>query len=504
VPRPVSGGGSFAAPRLRVGDSPRQMPRGSQATQLPMTRSAPGGKAGVSVADVKPEMEAAAGVEKSIAECPGTMNGCLCRCACHRQPAGDASAGQGQGAAEARSGKRSRSPMATPSSASASASQPAGPAWNFRVRPLTLRPLMEEALVSWEMDALALCELTDSRPLSTFASYLFERVGLVERFSMDKVRMTRFFEEIERGYKDNPYHNRTHAASVLHIMHVLLSMGGVAASCAAAGADVADEERRVALVQMAGLLAAAVHDFEHEGLSNDFLVKTVSPKALRYNDCSVNENHHVEAAFEVLERPDCNFLEAMDASEFRLLRGLVVDMVLSTDMADGNAYLKRFKEAIEVTAASAAPSSPSTASAALAPGAAVGAAAGAGGFQPSSAEEAILGLQIALKCADIGHLSLSWSGHMQWVQRLEMEFFLQGDRERDRSMDLGFLMDRRKPGVSQTQVGFFDFVVLPLFGTFESAFPLVAPIVDAVRANRGRWVEIEAWSKAEAEKADCA
>lgn len=40
-------------------------------------------------------------------------------------------------------------------------------------------------------------------------------------------------------------------------------------------------------------LAAAIHDYDHPGLSNSFLVTTRSPLALMYNDLSPLENHHV-------------------------------------------------------------------------------------------------------------------------------------------------------------------------------------------------------------------
>ena len=44
-------------------------------------------------------------------------------------------------------------------------------------------------------------------------------------------------------------------------------------------------------------LAAIVHDYEHHGVNNDFLIKTSDPLALLYNDVSPMENHHVAAAF---------------------------------------------------------------------------------------------------------------------------------------------------------------------------------------------------------------
>merc|ERR1712228_139831 len=114
-------------------------------------------------------------------------------------------------------------------------------------------------------------------------------------------------------------------------------------------------------------------------------------------------------------------------------------------------------------------------------------------FVPASADEATVSLQLALKCADVGHLALGWPSHMRWVQCLEHEFFAQGDREKNRGMEqVSFLMDSDKPGVSETQVGFFNFVALPMFRTFVHAFPGASPMSSAVELNYKRWTDIEA------------
>merc|ERR1719440_825065 len=144
----------------------------------------------------------------------------------------------------------------------------------------------------------------------------------------------------------NQYHNRAHGASVLHLMHCLLSLGGLAEAAAVAAESVEEPVRREKLVLLAGLLAAIVHDYEHEGVNNDFLVKSSSERAILYNDKSPNENHHIAAAWLVLQRPEHNFLENLTIKEYRQLRSLVVDMVLATDMAGHGNALKKFKDVV--------------------------------------------------------------------------------------------------------------------------------------------------------------
>ena len=50
----------------------------------------------------------------------------------------------------------------------------------------------------------------------------------------------------------------------------------------------------------AALVAAAVHDVDHPGRSNQFLIETSDNLALLYNDNSVLENHHLAVAFKTM------------------------------------------------------------------------------------------------------------------------------------------------------------------------------------------------------------
>lgn len=64
-----------------------------------------------------------------------------------------------------------------------------------------------------------------------------------------------------------------HAAEVLHRTFMLMHHGGMLKLGVVDGLGV-----------LSGLLAAAVHDFEHRGLNNDFLIKSRDPLALTYNE----------------------------------------------------------------------------------------------------------------------------------------------------------------------------------------------------------------------------
>merc|ERR1712048_811540 len=251
----------------------------------------------------------------------------------------------------------------------------------------------------------------------------------------------------------------------MHTMYALLQHGGICDTCATALHEGdAQSDQHGKLLMMACLLAAAVHDYDHQGLTNEFLVKTRDARALLYNDQHVNESHHIAAAFAVLQRAECNFLTKLPADQYRRLRSLIIDLVLATDMANHGNLVKSFTEELDK---STAPS------------------------DQLSGKASVLLLQIAMKCADLGHLALDWALHLKWLQRLEIEFFAQGDREKQLGLPVSFLMDREKPGASKSQVKFFDFVVLPLFRALARVAPNASHVLFCVTDNYQSWRDIE-------------
>jgi hypothetical protein len=75
-----------------------------------------------------------------------------------------------------------------------------------------------------------------------------------------------------------------------------------------------------------------VHDFEHRGVTNDYLISSGHDLSILYNDHSPLENHHAAAAFSLLRKPEYNFLAALSKADQARFRKLVIDLVLATDM----------------------------------------------------------------------------------------------------------------------------------------------------------------------------
>jgi hypothetical protein len=330
---------------------------------------------------------------------------------------------------------------------------------------------LQQAFTGWQFDALTLAEMTNNQPLSTLGMYIFENLGLIRRLGLDTGKLNSFFLAVESGYDHaNPYHNRAHAASVLHVMHALLRHGGIAADIASVCPDAdVPSGKKSDLETLACLLAAAIHDHEHLGLTNEYLVRTSHSRAMLYNDQHVNEHHHVASGFAILQRPENNFLANLSQNCFSRLRSLVIELVLGTDMANGTQIQKSFVESFGVSDDGNAASQPT----------------------PTSSKNVVLLLQMAMKCADLGHLTLEYDVHAKWVERLEVEFFAQGDNEKMLGHPVSFLMDRHQQGCSKTQVPFFQHVVLPLLRSLVSVVPLAQPMLQAALSNYEKWQQAD-------------
>jgi hypothetical protein len=86
-----------------------------------------------------------------------------------------------------------------------------------------------------------------------------------------------------------------------------------------------------------------VHDVNHPGHTNDFLVAVEDPLAITYNDTSPLENHHLAAAFNMLRSSEYNFMEEIEHDAFRTLRSLMIELVLATDMKKHFEILSHFQ-----------------------------------------------------------------------------------------------------------------------------------------------------------------
>uniref|UniRef100_A0A2K6TDR7 Phosphodiesterase n=1 Tax=Saimiri boliviensis boliviensis TaxID=39432 RepID=A0A2K6TDR7_SAIBB len=310
---------------------------------------------------------------------------------------------------------------------------------------LSYPPAVIEALKDvdkWSFDVFSLNEASGDHALKFIFYELLTRYDLISRFKIPISALVSFVEALEVGYSKhkNPYHNLMHAADVTQTVHYLLYKTGVA-------------NWLTELEIFAIIFSAAIHDYEHTGTTNNFHIQTRSDPAILYNDRSVLENHHLSAAYRLLQDDEeMNILINLSKDDWREFRTLVIEMVMATDMSCHFQQIKAMKTALQ---------------------------------QPEAIEKP-KALSLMLHTADISHPAKAWDLHHRWTMSLLEEFFRQGDREAELGLPFSPLCDRKSTMVAQSQVGFIDFIVEPTFTVLtDMTEKIVSPLIDETSQTGG-------------------
>lgn len=161
------------------------------------------------------------------------------------------------------------------------------------------------------------------------------------------------------------------------------------------------------------------------------MIATANHLAALYENTSVLENHHWRSAVGCL-------LESGVAEQIQSIRPQlekqISSLILATDITRQHEFLTKFREYLST-----------------------------GTLDMRLAEHRHFILQISLKCADISNPCRPWEISKKWSQKVCEEFFRQGDYERQLNLPVTSLCDRYSTSVPKIQVGFFKFVVTPLF-----------------------------------------
>jgi len=303
-------------------------------------------------------------------------------------------------------------------------------------------------LLKWNFDPFAFSNETNRRPLSTMFLYWCSKMQADRTIEgINAAKLSNYIIEVESQYGNNPYHNFIHAADVLHSCINLMETEYL-------------QEGLNHIHRFALAFAAAVHDFRHPGVGNDFLVKTNDKIATTYNDTSVLENWHTSQAFLLLKKPEFNFLRKVEATIRALIRQRVIYAILMTDMKRHGEHVEELQDFLE---------NRETASEIIDPG---------------------LLISHCLHVSDISHPTKKFSLHQKWSSRITKEFLQQGDREVEHGMEPGALYDRRKANFEKSQIGFIDFVVLPLWVNWTTLIGAKEELIDRIHSNKDEWLRL--------------
>ncbi|XP_037112643.1 cAMP-specific 3',5'-cyclic phosphodiesterase 4A isoform X1 [Syngnathus acus] len=305
-------------------------------------------------------------------------------------------------------------------------------------------------LNKWGLNIFRVAEFSNNRPLSCIMFAIFQERDLLKTFRIPVDTFVTYVMTLEDHYHANvAYHNSLHAADVTQSTHVLLSTPAL---------DAVFTDLEV----LAALFAAAIHDVDHPGVSNQFLINTNSELALMYNDESVLENHHLAVGFKLLHEDNCDIFQNLSKRQRQSLRKLVIDMVLATDMSKHMSLLADLKTMVETKKVTSS-----------------------GVLLLDHYTDRIQVLRNMVHCADLSNPTKPLAVYRQWTERIMEEFFRQGDKERERGMEISPMCDKHTASVEKSQVGFIDYIVHPLWETWgDLVHPDAQDILDTLEDNR--------------------
>ncbi|MEQ2239025.1 cAMP-specific 3',5'-cyclic phosphodiesterase 4B, partial [Ilyodon furcidens] len=296
-------------------------------------------------------------------------------------------------------------------------------------------------LNKWGLNIFHVAEFSNNRPLSCIMFAIFQERDLLKTFRIPVDTFVTYVMTLEDHYHANvAYHNSLHAADVTQSTHAVFTD----------------------LEILAALFAAAIHDVDHPGVSNQFLINTNSELALMYNDESVLENHHLAVGFKLLHEENCDIFQNLTKRQRQSLRKLVIDMVLATDMSKHMSLLADLKTMVETKKVTSS-----------------------GVLMLDHYTDRIQVLRNMVHCADLSNPTKPLCVYRQWTERIMEEFFRQGDKERERGMEISPMCDKHTASVEKSQVGFIDYIVHPLWETWgDLVHPDAQEILDTLEDNR--------------------
>lgn len=281
--------------------------------------------------------------------------------------------------------------------------------------------------------------------------------------AMDQLRD--FLSQVASMYRSNHFHNFEHASHVTSSVRKLLSrivkVDNEIEDLSGHSYGITSDP----LTQFVVVLSAIIHDCDHPGVPNATLVSENDDAAVLYRGKSVAEQKSVDLCWGLLMEPSFAKLRScIYHSEAELLRfrQLLVNMVMATDIADkelGALRKARWQVAFAVDSTD--------------------------GTTPvlDKNRKATIVLEHLIQASDVCHTMQHWHIFRTWNERLFFEMYSTYKQGR-------LLVDPRENWY-ESEIGFFDFYVIPLAKKLETCgvFGVCSlEYLEYATANREQWV----------------
>jgi len=111
-------------------------------------------------------------------------------------------------------------------------------------------------------------------------------------------------------------------------------------------------------------------------------------------------------------------------------------------------------------------------------------------FDPSGKDKKSI-TNYLIHLADISNPTKPWKLCYKWIDLLFVEFFHQGDKEREKGLPISFLMDRYTTNIAAAQGGFIDNFIKPAFLVLQQILPEAIQNIKQMEENKSQWRALE-------------
>ena len=235
-------------------------------------------------------------------------------------------------------------------------------------------------------------------------------------------------------------------------------------------------------------IASLCHDLSHPGYSNDYLIRSNNTIAIDYNDIHVLENYHISQMFHIINKNNdikynsndnitsknnnnkdkkknsYNIFDNLQCEDYRLIRKRIVDLILATDMQNHSKVCTLMKNFIQNKENKNSK------------------------YNYNMTEQQDV-MNFLIHTADISHCSKDFDISFKWTNLLNEEFWREGDEEKEKKMQVGFLCDRNNSDTPSSQVGFIKGIIIPTFDLLYNCFSNedILYYFNNVRKNLEEW-----------------
>ena len=143
-------------------------------------------------------------------------------------------------------------------------------------------------------------------------------------------KLGNFVKAVFKEYKFVPYHNFAHGISVMQFFNSFVS--------ALPSVDTIYEKNHIFI----GLIAALSHDIGHSGKNNAYNCTKKTKLAIKSLNKAVLEKFHIKKTLYLLRQQENNIFSEFGAEELHKSNELIIEAILSTDMADHFNLLEKF------------------------------------------------------------------------------------------------------------------------------------------------------------------